>query len=161
MLFPHCMIQKHVHLNAFHRETITALQIILVLMSFSCTSQYTITQYISVWCDMLSPELFELNCAKLTSVTIFLSSWDKDTHMWKLWSVHKCFFFFPYRWNTAGLALCGMQQCWSTSLIMMRIAPSTLSAVAHQTVDMVSPCSTAAPTGTFSPRGKSRNSKQQ
>lgn len=62
------------------------------------------------------------------------------------------------------LALCGMQQCWSTLLIMMRTARSTLSATTHQTVDMVSPCSMAAPTGTFSPKGKSHivnNSQHQ
>lgn len=66
-----------------------------------------------------------------------------------------------FRWSMAGLASCGMQQCWSTSLIMTRIAPSTPSATTPQTVDTVSPCSTAAPTGTFSLRGTSLNSKQQ
>lgn len=60
----------------------------------------------------------------------------------------------------AGSALCGMQPCWSMSLIMMRIVPSTPSATAHLIVDMASHCSTAAPTGTFSPRGKRHNSKQ-
>lgn len=60
-----------------------------------------------------------------------------------------------------GLASSGMRPCWSMSLIMTRIVPSTPSATAHQTVDTASPCSTAAPTGTFSPRGKSLNSKQK
>ena len=60
-----------------------------------------------------------------------------------------------------GLALCGMQRSWSMLLIMMRIAPSTLSATMHQTVVMVSPCSTAALTGTFSLKGRSHDSKQQ
>lgn len=62
------------------------------------------------------------------------------------------------------LASCGMQRCWSTLLIMMRTARSTPSATTHQTVDMVSPCSMAAPTGTFSPKGKSHtvnNSQHQ
>lgn len=58
------------------------------------------------------------------------------------------------------MALCGMQQCWSMLLIMTRTARSTLSTTTHQTVDMVSPCSMAAPTGTFSPKGKSHESKQ-
>lgn len=59
----------------------------------------------------------------------------------------------PLRWSTVTLASCGTRQSWSTLPTTTRTAPSTPWATTPQTVATASPCSTAAPTGTFSPKG--------
>lgn len=86
-------------------------------------------------------------------------TWWTRAPFWTLLTVWKCL-CRSVRWSMAGSASCGTQQCWSMWPTMMKIAPSTPSAAVRPIVDMVSPCSTAAPTGTYSPRGKSHNSKQ-
>lgn len=65
------------------------------------------------------------------------------------------------RWNTGTTPSYGTQQCWSTWPSTTQTALFTRSGTLLRTEDMGSHCSTAAPTETFSHKGKGLEKEKQ